>query len=475
MWEIVDKKHGTIYRQIMEQIMSNIEKGKLIPGDPLPSERKLAQAFQVNRTTVVHALDELRDLGVLVSRRGSGRYINQTQWGRFLAPRVNWRDLFSQRYEQADDGYENRMIEEKKQTGFLDLFSSEMQKELLPNILFPAYSMEAVLEEEQQMTYLGYRPLVKEIKEYLVEKFYFDFSTTDLLITSGGQQAIFLILQTILSNGDAIAVETPSFFYRMSLFKAAGIRLFGVPMYHEGIDLEKLELSIQKNKFKAVLVNPNFQNPTGKVMSQKRRKELVTLCQKYQLQIIEDDVFSDLSFHTIDRRRLTSIHSIDPENVLYIGSLSRVLGRTTKVGWIVGLRSFIAKLANAQEVMEFSMSIFTQMAARSVFEESYDTKIEVVRKELYQKSRLLIKWAKGQSFFKLSAIDGGYYAWITWEGRKLTKVIAEELIHSGLGIAPSFLFGEDIRGLRINFSRLNENQLLFFKSKMAELAQRLAE
>ncbi|MGX7172908.1 PLP-dependent aminotransferase family protein [Enterococcus ratti] len=473
MWKIIDKKQGSVYRQIMEQVMKNIEKGRLAPGDPLPSERQLAKVFQTNRTTVVRALDELRDLGIIISRQGSGRYVNQTQWGRFLVPRVNWRELFSQRYEPLDDDYEKRVAKRKNQPYFLDLFSSEMSTELLPNILFPAYSMTEILKEEQQMTLLGYLPLIEKIKKYLMDKFHFNFSETELLVTGGGQQAIFLILQTILSSGDAIAVETPSFFYRLALFRATGIRLYGIPMDVEGIDLNKLEASVRKNKLKAVLVNPNFQNPTGNVMSQKRRKELVELCRKYQLPIIEDDVFSDLSFQSFTPQKVSSLHSIDPENVLYVGSLSRVLGKTTKIGWIVGLHSFIDQLAKAQEMMEFSMSVLPQIFAANVFEESYEAKINLVRKELFQKSVVLTNWAKEQQFFELSPIYGGYYAWITWKGKKLTKSIAEELLEAGLGIAPSFLFGEEINGFRINFSRINEKQLPFFKSKMAYLSEQL--
>ena len=85
MWEVIDKKQRPIYRQIMDQVMKNIENGNLDPNVPLPSERKLAVIFQTNRTTVVRALDELRDLGVLISRRGSGRFVNQTEWGRYLS------------------------------------------------------------------------------------------------------------------------------------------------------------------------------------------------------------------------------------------------------------------------------------------------------------------------------------------------------------------------------------------------------
>lgn len=197
MWEVIDKKQRPIYRQIMDQVMKNIENGNLDPNVPLPSERKLAVIFQTNRTIVVRALDELRYLGVLISRRGSGRFVNQTEWGRYSVPRVNWRELFSQRYEQIDDSYEKMIEVGKLNPYFLDLFSSEMPTDLLLNVQFPAYSMNEIIEKEQQITCLGYLPLVAKIKNYLIEKFYFDFTKTQLLVTSGGQQAIFLILQTI--------------------------------------------------------------------------------------------------------------------------------------------------------------------------------------------------------------------------------------------------------------------------------------
>ncbi len=149
-------------------------------------------------------------------------------------------------------------------------------------------------------------------------------------------------------------------------------------MDEEGIDLEKLKESIHKNKLKAVLINPNFQNPTGKVMSQKRREKLVELCRQYRLPIIEDDVFTDLSF--LKQDEVLPIRTIDPDNVLYVGSLSRILGKTTKIGWLIGPETFILQLAKAQEMMEFPMNILTQITAANVFDEAIDLKMLDVRK-----------------------------------------------------------------------------------------------
>lgn len=474
MWEKVEKKQGPIYRQIMEQIMREIENGRINPGSQLESERKLGQLFGVNRSTVVHALEELRELGVLTSKRGSGWFVNQTEWGKFAVPRIDWRQMISPRYEQTD-WYEQKIREAKQiqKTSFLDLYASEMPDELLPNFEFPSYSLEEILAEEKEMDLLGYTPLRNKIKRYLESKFELAFSPNQLLVTGGGQQAIFLILQTILSAGEGIAVESPSFFYRLPLFKASGTRLFGIPMDEEGIDLEKLKESIHKNKLKAVLINPNFQNPTGKVMSQKRREKLVELCRQYRLPIIEDDVFTDLSF--LNQEEVLPIRTIDPDNVLYVGSLSRVLGKTTKIGWVIGPETFISQLAQAQEMMEFSMNILTQITVANVFNEAIDLKMQDVRKKLKEKSRLISVWGDSQSFFKLHSILGGYYAWITWDGKKLDPELAEKVVDMGLGIAPSLLFGQDINGIRINYSRLDENQIPLFYSKMKILEKWLTE
>ncbi|MGM9903121.1 hypothetical protein A5844_000265 [Enterococcus sp. 10A9_DIV0425] len=475
MWEKVDKRKGSAYRQIMDQIIKEIENGHLSPGERLPSERNLAESFQVNRTTVVHALDELRALGIIASQQGSGRFVRKATWGEFTEPRIDWRQLISQRYEKLTDNYEEKIKEARRQSDFIDLYSSEMPLELLPNFQIPTYSLEEILQEEQFITAFGYRPLIEKVSNYLKNSTQILLDDSRLLITSGGQQAIFLVLQTILSMGEAIAVETPSFFYRLPLFKAIGIRLFGIPMDEEGIDLVKLEEAILKHQIKAILVNPNFQNPTGKVMSYQRRKELVDLCRKYQLPIIEDDVFADLKLSQVEKATIPSLYSIDPKNVLYIGSLSLILGKTTKIGWILGPRSFVGQLAEAQKMMEFSMSIFTQVVACAVFDETFERKIKVLRNDLRKRSGWLENWANAQTFFDLAPIYGGYYAWISWKGRKLTNKLAEKIIDEGVGIAPNFLFGEETNGFRINFSRLKESDLPRFADVMDQLSRWLAE
>lgn len=468
MWEPIIKGQGPAYKQMMEQVIQQIEKGLLEPGQKLPPERKFAEAFNVNRSTAVRTFEELKARGILESRQGSGWYVNPRLWENTAISRVDWRQLFSQKYEQKQDRYSQTILEAKKTASdFIDLYTGEMPSESLPKFRFPQLSWEKIFEEEAAISTLGYLPLRERVRNYLSKEQ--DFSIDELLITAGGQQAIFLILQTMLSAGDAIAVESPSFFHQNPLFNAAGIRLFGIPMDQEGMRLDSLEEAIRKHKIKMVMVNPNFQNPTAVVMSNQRRKALIDLCRKYRLPIVEDDVFSELN---LTNEPILPLRVLDPENVLYIGSLSRVLGKTTKIGWIVAPKSLVSKIASAQEMMEISMGILPQLAAASLFEEDFARKVDEIRRALLDKKKQLLKWEKTQHFFQVQPISGGYYAWLTWDGKNMGREIAEEAAMNGLGVAPGYLFGQ-AEGLRINFSRLEKNLLPAFSQKMTQLSELL--
>ncbi len=119
MWQKIDKAQGPAYRQMMDQIMRKIEQGELNPGERLASERKLAEAFGVNRSTVVHALEELRALGILTSKQGSGRYVNQTEWGSFPFRESIGVNLFLIDMSKSMNRYEERINRGKKQPVFL--------------------------------------------------------------------------------------------------------------------------------------------------------------------------------------------------------------------------------------------------------------------------------------------------------------------------------------------------------------------
>ncbi|CCQ24795.1 Uncharacterized HTH-type transcriptional regulator YisV [Listeria monocytogenes N53-1] len=161
-----------------------------LPEEKLPPERQLAEMFGVNRSTVVRALDELSFANKVVeqqSMRKNGDSVNQ------LAPLFNARWL-----------------------------------EMTPKMETPSLSWQSFIAEEQQEDEAGYKPLRETIQKQMKEAYGLQTRSEQIFITSGAQQALFLITQCLLKPGDAVAIESPSYFYSLSLFQSAGLRIFAL-------------------------------------------------------------------------------------------------------------------------------------------------------------------------------------------------------------------------------------------------------
>ncbi|MBX8936583.1 PLP-dependent aminotransferase family protein [Enterococcus gilvus] len=470
MWELSENKSTPIYQQIMEQIITYIQDGTLQPGDRLPAERKLADYYQVNRSTVVHALDELVSLGWVLRRQGSGTVVNEGNWGRSTIPRVDWRSLFTQESHPKEPFLE-KLQQLLNDPEAVDLYSGELPLNLIPDFRFPSYTWEELLLEERKQSPLGYRPLQQVICQRIKADQKIEVSSDQVLITSGAQQAMFLLLQVMLQSGDSVAIEDPSFLYSLPIFATAGIKLYGVEMDKEGMRIDKLEQLILTKKIKLIILNPTFQNPTGSTMSKKRRNELIELSRKYQLPIVEDEVFSEMNFDEIP----PSLKELAPHQVIHLGSLSKIFGSSIKIGWIVADRDLIQRLSEAKQMMDFSISVFPQVIAHTALT---DPRFEQNQKdlvvELEQRAAAFIEAAQVVAEdWDFSAIDGGIYVYFTWRHQKLTRTDWEIFLREKLLIAPAFLFSNDTMAMRVNYTRLTEGTREQFFLKLQTISKEL--
>jgi len=473
MWQLPEKKQGPIYVAIMEIIIDKIKSGTLQPGEPLPSERKLASCLQVNRSTVVHALDELVALGWIVRKQGSGTRVNEGKWGLLLTPRTDWRRYLEQNaFNQPNPFIEKLETAAKQPTATtIDAYTGELPLDLIPSFDFPSLSWKQFLQEEHQDD-LGYQPLREAISRVTEKEYGFSLPEEQLLITSGAQQALFLVLQALLHSGDSVAIEDPSFLYSLPIFQAAGIRLFGVKLDRGGIDLAHLEQTILQHRIKMVMVNPSFQNPTGSVMTLKRRQDLIKLCQKYQVPILEDDVFGQLSF--IPMAKIPPLKKLDPENVLYIGSLSKLLGSTTKIGWLSAPDSVNRQLAQARKMMDMSLSIFPQLLATLALNDpNFADKIQKLKERLATRATAVTQVFEMLPEWEVAEPRGGFYLWVRWKKGRLKQADWELFLQEELLVAPSFLFGEQQDSLRLNYSRLDAKTLAEFTERIQRITKQL--
>lgn len=470
MWQLANTKSTPIYQQIIEQIISYIQDGTLQPGDKLPAERKLAEYYQVNRSTVVHALEELVSLGWVIRRQGSGTLVNEGNWGRSTHPRVDWRSLFTQETHPKESFLERaqRLL---KEPDIIDLYSGELPLSMIPDFRFPSYTWEELLLEEKKQSSLGYRPLQQVICKRIKLEQKIDVSSDQVLITSGGQQAMFLLLQVMLQSGDSVAIEDPSFLYSLPIFASAGVRLYGVEMDKEGMRIDKLEQLILTKKIKLIILNPTFQNPTGTTMSERRRNELIELSLKYQLPIVEDEVFSEMNFKKIP----PSLKELAPHQVIHLGSLSKIFGSSIKIGWIVADQKLIQRLSDAKQMMDFSISIFPQVIAHTaltdpLFEQNQAELVVALK----QKAQAFIDQSKIiAGDWSISKIEGGIYVYLTWRHQHLTRKDWEIFLQEKLLIAPSFLFSNDTMSMRVNYTRMSKKTRQEFFIKLQAISKEL--
>ncbi|MDR0921460.1 MAG: PLP-dependent aminotransferase family protein [Lactobacillales bacterium] len=472
MWEIEKEKALPIYVSIMKDILKKIEEGVLLSGTKLPPERQLAKFIGVNRSTVVHALEELEAMGVVERIQGSGTVIKATIVEKNSLNRTNWHHYLEQNlFHKSSPFLEEMNYVKRTNKGALDFYSGKLPSDLVPQLEIPQMTLQEILSVDKEEIQ-GYLPLRETIIHQLEKIMGTSISPQELLLTTGAEQALFLISQVLLNSGESIAVERPSFLYSLPIFQALGIRLYGVSMDEEGICLEELEQTIRKHHVKMVLLNPTFQNPTGKTMSVKRREAVLALCRNYRVPIVEDDVYRNFSF--VSQETIPPLKKLDSENVLYIGSLSKVFGSTMKIGWLYAPAKVCEQLGEARKVMDFSLGIFPQLMIHTMLTNpTYEQKFEELVQNIKSRSERMEELFQAFPEWRVVKSQGGGYLWAEWQGEKITSEKWRSFLALGLLVAPGFLYGSKKDAIRLNAVKLTQENERAFVDKLRRVTEQI--
>ncbi|KRM21157.1 bacterial regulatory s, gntR family protein [Latilactobacillus graminis DSM 20719] len=440
-----------------------LEKNQLSPDDQLPPERRLAQLLRVNRSTVTRAFDELVVDGVLERRIGSGTFISQQMYPQ--KKRVNWHTYLNRqkRHRIQIEQRHIRALIEQQAVNLIDVYSSELPLALVPQFQFPALTWQDFITAQTLETTHGYLPLIEAINQLDQHNEQLAFSEDQFLITAGVQQSLFLILQGLLVPGDAVAIESPSFFHDSTLFETTGIRVYEAPIDADGIELSALEQLVIQHRIKLLILNPDYQNPTGQVMSLGRRYAVIKLCQRYQIPIVEDNIFAWLGFNP--SKQLPSLKQLDPENVIYISSLSKIMGASSRIGWVVATPQVIEQLIHVQRETDLVPSITAQvMVTLAMGDPHFQVQLDQLKRILQKRAQATYQMlTQVLPEWQVTLPSGGYYIWVT---RDKDQLRLKSLLAHQLAVAPGSLFGFKTDALRINFARLDAPLL-------GQLAQRL--
>jgi 2-aminoadipate transaminase len=296
------------------------------------------------------------------------------------------------------------------------------------------------------------------LKERLVEVMAEESVAADpdrILITVGAQQALDLLGKLFIDPGDTIAVEAPSYVGALSAFSAFQPRYLQVPLDEDGLVVEALEEHLESGiRPKFLYVCPNFHNPAGVTMSADRRSRLVEVCRKAGVPIVEDNPYGLLRFEGMAPPPL---HALDPENVIYLGTLSKIFCPGIRVGWIVAPPDALGRLTLFKEAADLCSSNLNMLIAEAwLADRERWTSTLAGLVSGYRRRRdacldaLASHFPEGTSWTEPA---GGFYVWVTVPGTD-TKALLPEAVERRVAYVPGTAFYPDDSGrdrLRLAF------------------------
>lgn len=313
----------------------------------------------------------------------------------------------------------------------------------------------------------GYPELRDILKARMAEQHCFDKAADDLITTSGAQQANELSCKVLLNRGDTMFCESPSFIGSLNAFRSYGVNLVGVELEEDGMDLGALEQAVKENPNpKLVYVIPNFQNPTGRVMSLEKRKGLYQLACKYDLIILEDNPYGDLRFAGTP---IPSIKSMDTEHrVIYSGTFSKILAPGLRVGYVSAPKEIVSKITVCKQVSDVHTNIWAQAVCAKFLEQTdMDTYLEGLRAVYRRKCNLMADGIR-QHFSKRvrwEMPEGGLFLWCTLpEDCDMPAFCKKAVSEYQIAVVPgnAFLVDESAKtsSFRMNFSTPTDEQII---------------
>jgi len=329
----------------------------------------------------------------------------------------------------------------------------------------------------------GYQPLREQLAAFMASKGAQDVAPENLIVTTGSQQALDLLGKTLISPGDKVIVEGPTFLATIQCFRLYGAELISAPIDADGVQTDVLEQLIAEHKPKFVYLIPTFGNPSGALLPLERRKKVLELAVKYHTLVVEDDPYGDLYFGEAPPPSLLALSAQVPgsrELLVHCGSLSKVLSPGLRVGWMIAPAELLAKATMCKQFSDAHTSTFAQATAaqylkagrmpatlarvRAVYAERAQAMGDALRKDLGD----AIAFVQPQ---------GGLFVWarLTGAGGKVAdgNVFAKRAIEKGVAFVPGtpfFCAQPDNATLRLSFATADVEKI---REGVARLAQAL--
>lgn len=451
----VTKKN--LYETVAERISYLVDQGTLRPGDRVPSIRNLSKQMQVSINTVKEAYGQLEDRQVLEARPQSGYYVRARLLELPAEPVFNPPELKNPAAVNLNDFYQ-MVMRDHLDPQLLKLGISVPNCELLPVAkLNRMLARESRRFANQAVSY-ELPPGNLRLRQQIARRLLLSgctLSPDQIVITSGCVEAVDLSLRTLCRPGDTVAIETPFYFNFLQLIEELGLKALEIPTSSRGgISLEALDYALSHNgdQVKACLVISNYNNPVGSSLSTADKRRLVEMLDHYQVPLIEDDIYGDLSFSD-DRPKVAKAFDCN-DNVLLCSSFSKTLAPGYRVGWVAAGR-YQDSLERRKMLAGVATASPPQLAiAEFLANGGYEHHLRSIRRR-YAQQVTQMQAAIARYFpvgTRVSRPQGGFNLWIEMAEEIDSRQLYKDAKEQKISIAPGSIFS--LEGKYHNFIRL---------------------
>ncbi len=466
--ERVDRSRSIpVYQQIVQALIHDIQRGRLLPGTFLPSSRELAGTLGVNRKTIVLAYDDLIAQGWLASDGTRGTIVSDSlpELAPQLSP-VPPIDL----YESASPEFKIHpsadplpAFVENTDLTFDD--GAPDSRLLSPDVLSRAYR--TALRQAARGNWLGYgdprgSPILREtIANMLTAHRGIVANADNICITRGSQMAIFLAARILVRPGETVVVEALSYSPAWEAFRAAGASVVGARLDDNGLDVEDLEALCRKHKVRALYLTPHHQFPTTVSLTPQRRLRLLDLAGQFGFAVIEDDY--DHEFH-FEQQPLLPIASYAPRRTVYIGSMSKLLLPGLRIGYVAAAPDVIRLMANETVIIDRQGNVPTELAVVELIESGELHRHARKALQVYLRRRNAFAELLRENFgdaVDFKRPDGGLSFWLKFGDAAVLDAIEKNAPKCGVRFLPSRSFAVppyQQRGLRLGYASLDPDE-----------------
>jgi GntR family transcriptional regulator/MocR family aminotransferase len=461
---------GPVYLQIVHALIDEIRAGRLTPGSVLPGSRELAQTLAVNRKTVVQVYDELESQGWVTSQRTRGTFVS----ARLPRPAgVKAARSAGHAYMPEEPAF--RLLGAAPDIPLLAhqeravLFDDGAPDTRLIPVVSIARAYRHALEAGARHNRLGYSDprgaprLRAAVSAMLNIERGLTTTTDNICLTRGSQMAIFVAARILAGRGDTIAIEELSYPPARESFRAAGAEVVTVGIDAQGLKVDELERLCRRKRVRAVYLTPHHQFPTTVVLRPERRLRLFSLSAQFGFAIVEDDY--DHEFHFAHQPMLPLASHDACDQVVYIGSMSKLLTPSLRVGYLAAPKAVIERAAGEIVMIDRQGDPAAQEAVAELIEAGELHRHTRRVMKVYAERRALMARLLVEHFGESIAFDlpdGGLAVWVRFPERLDMQKLVGLASAEGVQFLPGSAFaGTSVRvqAARLGFASLDPAQL----------------